>query len=1342
MYLSHRNLIVFVLLATVVFINACTRAEKEKSAASFSIPVKMTKMLKGDSSTVKRLDYSLNYVALNITSSGMADIFCAYDYEFKKSRGECNFKSELDGSLSVQLEITNGSNRLFQVVTANRDDMDPNGSMTFYYADSLVSLSGSDVSVPLTLEELNGGISQSSGHISGRYITGGTVNNPVGPTGIMELKLKPKDGKPAVIIQQTEMYSGWFQAFGLESTAFEYSIRPAGQATAPILMFGRPMKKVDFVALSVGLNLNTKVQNKGIEASAAGGAAIAISTGNNGGNEYEVVGFYAHSSAINALLVGKVTTATGSCASVVGKTAFENCMSFQDHFQGPFKAVDSYGAMLGFAGAFPSPTNVTWSLLPGIVTADNSVIDGITVLQASFDLDPDDRDKLLMDRAFNCEAYKALPGVVATEIASNVTTKLFTPGLDQSDMDLRPIAICPRKGGKLRSSAVTFPDFNDHGGGGGGASGPYLRIELNYSQVNMDKYVVASNGCYPVNIASYVGYGSPMPSSENLVMDLSATWGTFHYDSNCADSPASQPTSVNIPIGYQSNMRPLFFQPTAAASINQVFTLANYDTTVDAYTYQSDYNKVDIVVPEITYRGPTQVVQNLCYEGTMSLEIPGGGSFPYAGGSKSLGVSVNNSEIIIYNTRSDCTGSINPQTSIGITVIPGSGNGFQFSFKKIVSSMHNITGFDPAAIFTNKTFGVSIGSGTSTPAKYRISGPTNMELGACYAFKIESVNDSNTVVPAKDALLVAFDPSPFGEFYSNGSCSGYENFSYTIMQNYTETMFFYKPIKTGNAISFPMPPSANTLPVGSNPDRVVTYPLANSPYGAYLEIVRPKYPQSRNGAAEVILGSHQFPYPVHFVIPSDANVSCSTDYGATWSDCGGQLHADTKVYDFRYSDFTNYNKLRVSRGGNQKDYEVQDFFKNVDHRICDEVQSSSANFTMINSNSAIQAATTVCFGSGTGPSSFSKGGGADTSLALGAASKNLIGYIDFSTGDLTTTFVAAPSLTSVDASSMSGNTVLIANFKFQLNPAGSVGIGATGNPSGLIESRGNLYDGGNTPTQFSAVDIGAGYGGLIFHSRLDIFKIVANASGAVGLNLNRAMHEISQASFTLISTASELAKGITVLNASGNTTATTVTISDSKFTGSGNFIYVEGDTVASSNWPTIDISTSEFNNVNTHALGYSLYLKNSFAFQFAGNKVFHSAPVASVKMYMDDIDGRAQNVTFSNNRFVNSTDQSSILFVTDYGNLSNFNMLSNQFVKATGGGSTAKAINFNVAGGGDTYFDVLYGPGDGKNLFCGVSGSATWAQSYIGNTIYSSGMEFIPPAVSNTASATQRVCTH
>ncbi len=204
MDVRRKNLRIFFALLLILgsaFASSCTRSANGESQVKLLFP--SSENLKNGFSSSSTVEMPA-HVAVNISGKEFPTIFWSWD-----SHGS----SDIVAPPGVSITVPQGTARLIQVlyVTADSDH-----NLYFYYSDVTQDLTSAAVPVAITVSAITS--SSTQGKLVGRYLN----STGSGPTGVLNTYFTPAAGRPPMIVDQNEIFGGWFSAFLLPSINFTY----------------------------------------------------------------------------------------------------------------------------------------------------------------------------------------------------------------------------------------------------------------------------------------------------------------------------------------------------------------------------------------------------------------------------------------------------------------------------------------------------------------------------------------------------------------------------------------------------------------------------------------------------------------------------------------------------------------------------------------------------------------------------------------------------------------------------------------------------------------------------------------------------------------------------------------------------------------------------------------------------------------------------------------------------------------------------------------------------------------------------------------------------------------
>lgn len=764
-----------------LIISGCSRDEGgSPQQVSFELPVQKSYYFNSDGSAkvAHKIDGSqsskvsaqnvnsgeLGHIIINVSAADMSPIFCSFDVKRKKNSGPCNFDISDLGSVKVGLELTNGTGRLFQVGLAFQDESS-DGKISLVYGDSVADLSGSSAAIGISVvESLTGG----EGHIRGRYLSG----NNIGPTGIMEVKIKPRANRPALTIMKTEMINGWFEAFSMDGVSFEYVVN--GE-----LLWGKPMQKNDFQNLSGAGSRHRLVDND---------------------SGYELFGFFGPDGATGGLSAQY----PGACAE---SARFNSCLDLESYSHGPFRTSGS---------SFSSSGVLSWNFIPGL----ESFIDGVNIFKVSNDVfDSKVLEIFESDDMVNCGALVNIPGISNLGSKSRDDRSLQLSITSSSgtsvgsgttfDPTKERLIICPYGKSGSYKSALILPKIS-----GGENQPPYMRLEMSAQyDPSINRYLVKPNECYAVTPRLYL-YDEitsmaspwPVPAGSTLTGSL-ATGSNYVLYSSASCSTAS----AQIPISFApgSSTANQFWVKFLSEASDQVFGGINLTGLNQAVEFHANHNRINVTnsapssgsggsvgggsgITKLAFFGQQVVNEDVCGRVIVKATDSYGNPIPLASGqSIQIDLTSDGSYILLDDSTTCSTaGAI-----AGVSNIQLSSSMQEYSFRvmsiipRTVQLKAKITSTSVPGLSLNQEFNwtahvLSMGSWTRVQAnfpRYLNISSSCIPLDPPFSLRDSANNGGTEVDAATNLLWTMYGGSSASNFYSScGASSGLSTYSMVV----------------------------------------------------------------------------------------------------------------------------------------------------------------------------------------------------------------------------------------------------------------------------------------------------------------------------------------------------------------------------------------------------------------------------------------------------------------------------------------------------------------------------------------------------------------------------------
>ncbi len=835
-----KNLLIAAILFSLI---GCTRPKEDSSQISIVLPKNISPSNKLSAQSVN----VLAHLVVNVTASDMPPIYISKD--------SCNSGNCAAAGLSNQftVEIPKGSDRSFQVLAVYQDSVTT--GMTFYYGDTVKTLSNSDETVAISLT--NVGISNSyGGSISGRYID--STGFIQGPTGVVFMKYNPPNNKPPMVIDRESIVNGWFNFFGLNNVKFTYVLENGR------VLFDGPMALNDFplnqqvakiwIPVSQrnegGGSPNWKPQEAsqnvvGWFSDAANASLIAGKFASRGSGDANIsvmtktARFTNNATLLSpntsppatATLDALLMDSTASCSNVYyvsgGSTsAVAAADQFDIHipvkpafidtngkdsvagFKGLFKLVESGGYYSKFKTKYISGGTVKMDveLLPGVVsTPVISVFNQIHFFKfvgsgpSQLKLEDGGGGSSPMCPEIAAGAFGAYQNLI-NDIGSTVVTYnsgasvTLDTGVTSADATAQvQVAGCFGKNGTVygRPGVVRSDEFGQF------ASGSIDHLELIFRDQKYEAFMDNANPCrkVEVHLKDQNGFSVSSMAALNFTIEESTdggtSWAAKALKGSGDSTCVSGDAGLNLP----------------ASTSQQTFYMSSSGTTVK-YRLASPQVSQNWVSPNISLMAssnnvlklnlPSSVFPGLCYPAELKNDQIGGalGSL-----SSSFSVSSSSGTAGVY-TDSGCT--------TPVTTISGSSQIVYFKITGLPANSSPVI-ITLSNIATNKDQNtILVDQGSPTVTGIELEGPTNMVGGSCHVLKAKAVGGlKNTPIPvgASPISINIAGSGSFsnGRFYANDpTCTNSSLASplgTSIAINQYEVKFGFKPFDMNGAAS-------------------------------------------------------------------------------------------------------------------------------------------------------------------------------------------------------------------------------------------------------------------------------------------------------------------------------------------------------------------------------------------------------------------------------------------------------------------------------------------------------------------------------------------------------------
>jgi hypothetical protein len=810
----------FLMLGLLVLqVVGCTRAAKDTSA-------KITVELPQSSSSSATLQ--LSHVAINVTGAGItAPVVFSWD-----SCQGCSTASTTPESF--QLEIPSGTGRLVQLLAVYKDSV--TSQMVFYYGDSTADLTGGELALNVAISQVGAG-NVTSGRVSGRFLETATT----GPTGLVDVKYNPGNGKPALIVDQAAIVNGWFSLFMLSGANLQYVLRNNGT-----MLWGKEMSLDDSemnpsenagayfdrrVRAFIPIHIRTQTQNStttyvaenaetyvwGYWGAGATGKKVCtfgldsspvptkikkyVSSNLSSAPSFSVSHFINHSLTVpTKAQLSDTTTPYSTIVVEGGANMSSSCAGFADtatnqyeNFQKVYLDLfDGNGgdSVAGFRGIFRGTVSSNSSSSFVTVSAGDprvlsgQVLPGVASVFSKLRLfKRAGTEDLHMDTA-NCSDIASkgfIPGSASDASFDSTGNFSLTSTISAAEATSGVSAvICPLDiAGTLLDTGVFLGKWNFSSGGGGGGGAP--------AKVTFDNLVaVTTNQCGAVRVGLLTSSDTSAVAASSMSVSLTTTSGSY-YASNDYACAGSAISSVNINSG--STGETLYFKTAGTPETNITLT-----PTVSSPALTSVPKVVRIRsvanVAGLYFNTTTSAVNvGTCLPMTVStVETNGTPVTSYNGA-----VTVTSSGATIYtNAGCSISGALNFVSGVAQFYIKGTSAGW--------SSLQASATIDSLNFVANYGIGV-YAANEPTHMVMTDPGPNYLFINQCMPITVTAKNDSNVASAVPSTQTIKFTPTGGGggnNFYTNATCtSSMVNYETTITSGADHVDIYFKPQNTG-----------------------------------------------------------------------------------------------------------------------------------------------------------------------------------------------------------------------------------------------------------------------------------------------------------------------------------------------------------------------------------------------------------------------------------------------------------------------------------------------------------------------------------------------------------------
>lgn len=210
----------FFIFLVLILTTSCSRPQAVKTKISFSI----SSIANSKLTNLENLNDSIQFVSINASGPNLPTQFLSWNMNNSSPPKE------------FSMEVLPGSQRLIQILVAFKNNED--STLSLYYGDVVAEIQGNQVllNIPISISSVTKTV---PGKIMGKYITNYNLSNqPMGPSGELQVKYT-HPGRPPIIISQSVMSNGWFNALALNDIELIYQLKNG------IILFGGPKKLLD-----------------------------------------------------------------------------------------------------------------------------------------------------------------------------------------------------------------------------------------------------------------------------------------------------------------------------------------------------------------------------------------------------------------------------------------------------------------------------------------------------------------------------------------------------------------------------------------------------------------------------------------------------------------------------------------------------------------------------------------------------------------------------------------------------------------------------------------------------------------------------------------------------------------------------------------------------------------------------------------------------------------------------------------------------------------------------------------------------------------------------------------
>lgn len=195
----------FILLISFFTFSSCQRANNETSKVSLTLANNLSQNAGAFSCTI-----CLKRLSVNIRADDMKTVVSSLNHsDFRQAN------TSIDGRIEVF--VPPGEKRTIAVLGVYMDFTGGTENIKFYYAEKVVNIDSSEVTVEMLINALP---TFQHSSLVGRYLTGANT----GPTGLVDVKILPIAGAEPFIMQKQAIINGWFDFFSSANFQMTYTL--------------------------------------------------------------------------------------------------------------------------------------------------------------------------------------------------------------------------------------------------------------------------------------------------------------------------------------------------------------------------------------------------------------------------------------------------------------------------------------------------------------------------------------------------------------------------------------------------------------------------------------------------------------------------------------------------------------------------------------------------------------------------------------------------------------------------------------------------------------------------------------------------------------------------------------------------------------------------------------------------------------------------------------------------------------------------------------------------------------------------------------------------------------